>query len=583
MRRVNKRILITIAALFAFAVSCKDSFLEVSPTTVITDAQLTTKAGLEGQLVGVYSMLSGRGIDFYAGATNWFWGSVLGGEANKGTDPGDQGQMNEIQAYNSTTANNSVFQKYRSLYEGIARANALFRTLENVDPSVSPADVQRMTAEARFLRGLYYFELKRLYGDTPYIDETVDYQKGINDVKNDQNLWPLIEADFQAAANATTGLPATQAQAGRANRSAAEAFLAKVYLYQNKYAEARPLLTNLIANGRTSNNLPYNLLPTYGALFRVANDNNAETVFAIQSAAGTGNIANANPDFVLNYTYNGGPAGCCGFFQPSFDQVNAHRTAAGLPLTGGAHRLPANELVTDQGVAAGAAFTPDAGPLDPRLDHSVGRRGIPFMDHGLHPGIAWIRLQSYGGPYSPKKYLWSAAEDAAGQVDRSSWTPGYTAHNIYLMRFADLLLMAAEVEIETNGNLALATTLINRVRTRAANPAGFVMNLAGTAPAANYVINNYPAAGMTQAQLREALRMERRLELSGEGHRWFDLVRWGAAATELNAYLAYERTKVGNSPFAGATYVSPKADRLPIPQIEIDVLGSDILTQNPGY
>src|SRR5687767_7467261 len=120
MRIINKRILVTMAALFVFAVSCKDSFLDVAPTSTITADQLTSKAGMEGQLIGVYSVLSGRGIDFYAGATNWFWGSVMGGEANKGTNSGDQGQMNEVQAYNATPGNPSVLNKYRASYEGIA-------------------------------------------------------------------------------------------------------------------------------------------------------------------------------------------------------------------------------------------------------------------------------------------------------------------------------------------------------------------------------------------------------------------------------------------------------------------------------
>jgi hypothetical protein len=315
----------------------------------------------------------------------------------------------------------------------------------------------------------------------------------------------------------------------------------------------------------------------------LVHDGNEENVFSITSAAGTGTVNNANPDFVLNYPYNGGPAGCCGFFQPSFDLVNSFRTAAGLPLTGNAHRLAANEVKSDQGVAASAAFTPDAGTLDPRLDHAVGRRGIPYMDHGLHPGVAWIRDQAYGGPYAPKKYLWSKAEETANQVDKSSWTPGYTAHNVYLIRLADVLLMAAECEVEQGTpNLVNAATHINRIRTRAANAAGFVMNLAGSAPAANYVIANYPAFA-SQAAARDAYRMERKLELSGEGHRFFDLVRWGVAATELNGYLAYERTKVSSSPFIGASFTSGKSEYQPIPQTEIDILGKSVLTQNPGY
>ena len=149
---------------------------------------------------------------------------------------------------------------------------------------------------------------------------------------------------------------------------------------------------------------------------------------------------------------------------------------------------PANELKTDQLVPAATAFTPDTGPMDPRIDHSVGRRGLPYLDHGLHPGISWIRDQNYGGPYSPKKYIWTKAEEASGGVDKSSWTPGYSAYNVSIIRFADVLLMAAEAEVEL-GNLEKAREYVNLVRTRAANPAGFVMN--GAAPAANYVINTY--------------------------------------------------------------------------------------------
>jgi len=127
-------------------------------------------------------------------------------------------------------------------------------------------------------------------------------------------------------------------------------------------------------------------MPKYGDLWRMQNNNNQESVFAIQAAAGTGTVNNANPDFVLNFPYNGGPAGCCGFFQPSFEQANSFRTdATGLPLLDGSYNTGVNQLVTDEGVASGSAFTPDAGNLDPRLDHSVGRRGLPYLDHGIHP------------------------------------------------------------------------------------------------------------------------------------------------------------------------------------------------------
>jgi hypothetical protein len=572
--KLNKIIISTVSIICICVISCKDDFLEITPTASITNAQLTSKAGLEGTLIGAYAMLHGRG-GFYAGSTNWLWGSILGGDANKGTNSGDQAQVNEIQAYNPQTTNESVYDKYRTCYEGIARANSLLRLLPDADPTVTTEDKTRMEAEAKFLRGHYYFELKKIYNNAPYVDETVDYKAGIEEISNGTDLWPMIEADFTFAWD---NLPETQSAPGRANKWAAGAYLAKALAFQEKWAAAKTLFDDIIANGKTANNKKYGLVPAYGDIFRVANDNNEESVFAIQAAAGTGTINNANPDFVLNFTYTGGPAGCCGFFQPSFELANSFRTSSGLPLLDGSYTAPANELKTDQLVPAATAFTPDTGPLDPRLDHSVGRRGLPYLDHGLHPGITWIRDQNYGGPYSPKKYIWTKAEEASGGVDKSSWTPGYTAINIPLIRFADVLLMAAEAEVEV-GSLEKAREYVNMVRTRAANPAGFVMN--GGAPAANYVIDTYDAAWTDQAVARDAVRFERKLELSGEGHRFFDLVRWGVAATTLNAYLNYERGKVSASPFVGASFTPGKSEYMPIPQLEMDILEG--LTQNPGY
>lgn len=574
-----KKIFTTFLVLVIFAVSCKDDFLDVKPTASITETQLTSKNGLEGTLIGVYSMLQGRGPNFYSGSTNWLWGSILGGDANKGTNSGDQAQVNEIQSYNVQSTNTSVLEKYQATYEGIARANALMRLLPNAEPTVSVEDKTRIEAEGRFLRGHYYFELKKLFNNTPYIDETVDYAQGITEIGNEADLYPMIEADFKFAYEY---LPETQPAVGRANKWAAGAYLAKVYLYQKKWGEARDLFNEVIAKGKTTDGLKYGLVEKYGDLFRIATDNNKEVVFAIQSAAGTGTINNANPDFVLNFPYNGGPAGCCGFFQPSFELANSFRTSGGLPLLDGSYNSEANDLETDQGIASDEPFTPDAGPLDPRIDHSIGRRGLPYLDHGLHPGMAWIRDQNYGGPFAPLKFVWSKAEEATG-VDKSSWTPGYTALNVPIIRFADVLLMAAEAEVELNqaGGLEKAREYVNMVRARAANAAGFVT--VDGAPAANYVISLYPGPWTDQTTARNAVRFERKLELSGEGHRFFDLVRWGVADAVLNAYLAYERSQVSASPFVGATFNAGKDEHMPIPQREIDILGSDLLKQNSGY
>lgn len=573
--RNSKKIISTILLVLMVVISCKDDFLEITPTGSITEMQLTSKNGLEGVLIGAYGILSGRG-GWYAGSTNWLWGSILGGDATLGLPAFDHGY--EIQVYGAQTTNGTVLQKYMRTYEGIARVNSLLRLLPKAQPTVSAGDKTRMEAEGKFLRGHYYFELKKIYNNTPYLDETVDYNKGIDKVSNTSDLWPMIEADLLFAFN---NLPETQSAPGRANKWAAAAYLAKAYLFQKKYAQAKTLFDNVIANGKTANGKTYGLVSKYGDLFRIASDNNEESVFAIQSAANTGTTNNANPDLVLNFPYIGGPAGCCGVNQPTFELANSFRTNAdGLPLLDGSYNVGANQLKTDQEVAANAPFTPDAGSLDPRLDHSIGRRGIPYLDHGPHPGIAWIRDQNYGGPYAPKKFVWSKAEEASGGVDKSSWTPGYSALNVPIIRFADVLLMAAEVEVELN-NLEKAREYVNRVRDRADNEEGFVM--IGNGPAADYNIGTYDAPWTNAAMARDAVRFERKLELSGEGHRFFDLVRWGIAPATLNAYLNYEKTKVATSPFAGVSFTAGKSEYMPIPQQEIDVLGTTVLKQNPGY
>lgn len=570
---------LSLALVLNIVSGCKDSFLEVSPNGALTEEVLSSKQGLEGLLVGAYSPLTGRGA-WYGGFGNWVHGSIQGGDANKGTDAGDQAVVNPIQRYETLANNGAVADKWRLTYEGVARCNTLLRlTAASTDVTLTADDKKRITAEARFLRGLYYFELKRVFNKVPYVDESMSADEAVK-VRNDVDIYPKIEADFQTAYN---DLPETQSAAGRANKWAAGAFLGKVYLYQKKYAEAKTLFDAVITSGKTTNGQTYGLLDNFAAVFAAENDNSKESVFAVQTAVNTGATENSNNENVLNFPYNSGsngPAGCCGFFQPTFDMANSFRTDAnGLPLLDGSYNSAANALVNDQGLKSADPFTPDAGPVDPRLDHSVGRRGIQYLDWIEHPGANWIRDQSYAGPYSPKKFVFSKAAES-NLTDGSSWTRGYTAINQPLIRFADVLLMAAECEVEL-GNLEKAREYVNRVRARAANPSTWVKNSSGS-NAANYVIGLYNSAWTDAAVAREAVRFERKIELSGEGHRFFDLVRWGVAASVINAYLQNEAAKLPAT-FGGATFTAGRNEYYPIPQSQIDIHGADILSQNPGY
>jgi hypothetical protein len=557
------------------AVSCSEEFLEVPPVGQLSENQLSSLAGIDAALIAAYSQVNGRG-NRLGSPSNWVWGSIRGGEANKGTDPGDFTAINPIQRFENNAAGGEMGSKYNVCYEGIARANNVLRLLTKAGPDVTAADKIRLTSQAKFLRAHYYFELARDYNRTPYVDETVDYGSGLETVKNDKDLWPFIIKDLE---DAIKDLPATQPQVGRVNQWAAKAYLGKVYMYTKEFAKAKALFDDVIANGVTSNGLKYGLVPYYDDMFRGRNDNHQESVWAYQSAANTGSVLNANPEFDLNFPYNTGPAGpgnCCGFFQPSFSFVNAFRTRDGLPLLDRSYNTAANEVKNDMGIASGAAFTPDAGPLDPRVDHTVGRRGIPYLDWMDHPGQAWIRNQPNAGPYSPKKYVYAKSESGTLQ-DNSSWTPGYTGINFMIIRFADILLLAAEAEIEV-GSMEKAREYVNRIRTRAMNSP---VKRADGSNAANYDIKTYDAPWTVKATAQAAVRMERMLELGMEGHRFYDLQRWGTAQAELDAYLAYDGAKL-TSALGGAKYTD-KFKWVPIPQDQIDLVGTDILTQNPGF
>ncbi|MGC1244310.1 MAG: RagB/SusD family nutrient uptake outer membrane protein [Chryseosolibacter sp.] len=584
----------TIGAFLLMPYACKDSFLEVPVTGQLNESQVQGAKGIESLLVGTYSVLNGRGNGWHSGASNWMWGSMRGGEANKGTNAGDFNSMNPVERFELNATNSEVHGKWLGSYEGVSRANFLIASLAKAT-GISDEDKAEILGEARFLRGHFYFELKKNFGDVPYLDETVDISdKAAISVKNDKDIWPMIEADFRYAYES---LPSSQSQVGRANKWAAGAYLGKTLLFQKKYTDAITVFNDVIQNGETSNGKKYGLVPRFEDVFKGENENHEESVFAFQAAAGTGDINNTNQDLAMNYPYNTGPSGpgeCCGFFAPSFDVVNAYRTnASGLPYLNNEWRTsPDLELDNDQGIQSSDAFTPDiVRSVDPRLDLTIGRRYVQFLDWMPHPGYDWIRDQSYAGPYTQKKYSYRKSDKGKYQ-DGSSWTPGYHAINFMIIRFADVLLMAAEAEIEA-GSVAKGVEYINMVRERAQNPDSFVKGrvigftdgdnkkpiLDYNQDAANYSIGLYGT--LDQASARLALRAERRLELALEGHRFYDLVRWDIDEDELNSYLTYEAAKIPTH-FGGAVYSSTDA-LLPIPQRQRDLMGPEILGQNPGF
>ncbi len=587
----NHILLIIIIAALGIVGACKEDFLNITPNGALDASVLGNKEGIDALLIGAYSMLDGLGTlrSWASAGSNWVYGDIRGMVANKGTDAGDQPDINPIQSYTETATNPYFQTKWREVYEAISRCNSVILVADESleDGLITQAEHDSFINQARALRGWYHFEAWRMWKMIPYIDEETD----IPNTGNTEDVRQKILDDIECG----TDLPLNMGQIGRWNKSVCQVVLAKAMMQMNHdYAGALPLLNEVITSGTNPAGEDLALYPTYGDIFAIENRNCSEAVYTVQYSVNDGSGGyNGGYGEILNFPYKSGgsPGGCCGFYQPTQEFVNSFRTYSGLPnlsfdAGNGWYAYNNDPVVSDQGLAPTDAFTEDAGPLDPRLDWAVGRRGIPYWDWGDVTGADWIRDQTYAGPYSGKKQVYKKSEEGS-LTDISSWTSGLTANGYRMIRFADVLLLAAECEIEA-GSLANARNLVNQVRARAANPDGWVKEADGTTNAANYDIQQYPDPGPfdTQANARVALYMERKLELGMEGHRYFDLNRWGITVQELNRVMAYETTTPwganGAMYLQGTAVVGPEDVTFPIPQRQLDLMPG-VLVQNEGH
>jgi len=571
MKNKISKLFLALAVVLGFF-ACKKSFLEVTPNGVLDEATLSTEKGINRLLIAAYAMLDGHdgglnlGGEWGSGGSNFLYGGIGGGEANKGSDPGDQGpNMTPVQRHDITATNAAINDRWKAIYEGIKRTNTVLQILANV-PEVSDANRKNIAGQARALRAWYHFQARITFGKACYIDEQIDLDlvNGvIESVTNQTEIFPKIVED---AKYAWDNLPTTQDAVGRINKWVAGAIYGKILLFTKDFATAKTILNDVVANGANSLGVKFNLLANYDDNFNLDFDvsnaapaKNPESVFAFAaSSMDNAGARNGNWGDLLN-TPSATGGGGAGFFTPTNYFVNQFKTtAAGLPVA-----IPHNTVVMDPFNEPG--FTRYSGNVDVRLDWTVGRDAVPFHDWGTYL-TTWPRDKS-AGPYAGKKTMIRQSQ-VASTHDASIWfVGGGTALNLNLIRFSDVILMAAEAEIETNG-LVNAFTLINRVRARAQGSR--VVNF----PAANGVplTTPYIVPFVSQAEARTAVRLERALELGMEGWRFFDLVRWGIAATELNAYYNYE------SPMAyqvilkpKPVFASPAMDYYPVPQQQIDL------------
>lgn len=564
---------VIVLMIFTSMSSCGKKFLEKQPQGQLTDEQVNTTKGVEFLLTGAYGLMngnvSGTWGNYAAATSQWLFGDVAGDDAHKGSEVGDQVTMLDIERHTPISVNDQLSTMWDNYYEGVIRCNSTLQHLKVVQAGNDKFSDQRakeIEAEARMLRGHYYFYLWRVFKNIPYIDETTSTADAAK-TPNNVDVLPKIESDFKFAVDNLSVTPPL-GDVGRVNQLAAKAYLGKLYLYEGRYQEALPLFTDVIAAKPDLKTLPFL------DAFSVRKKNSPGAILSSQNYIDPdGSGDNANVGDMLSGPYGSNPAGCCGFDNPSIDLVNAFRVnAQGLPLFDNGYRV--NPYISDLGLTGSSKtnYVVDQSlAFDPRLDYTVGRRGVPYHDWGIMPGDAWIRDPANDGPFIPLKTMIDEADFPGNVGSDGNYV---TALNWNVIRLSDVYLMAAESDVQL-GNLDGALTLVNEVRERAALIPHKTVN---GSDAAAYNVQPYPSFPDKDYAM-QAVRFERRIELAMEGQRFFDLVRWGIAKQVLDSYNQFEGTYIPL--YKGVTFQDINTI-FPIPQEQIDRSGG-ALKQNPGY
>lgn len=560
MKKLNS-IVIALACILSFN-SCQD-FLEVPSYGILTEDNLTGAEQIENEVISAYAAIGNDEIN--RPLSLWNYGNVRADDAYKGGNDQNDGDFLHFLEISSPSIGNETWYTdgfwYRN-YVAISRANLALRLLNNIGEDEMPNKKTRI-AEMRFLRGHMHFIQKIVFKMVPYIDETLSAEDiaNVSNVKySNDELWQKIADDFQYAYD---NLPESQSEVGRANKYAAAAYLAKVYIYKAYRQDEKHNVVSIDAGDmqkvidltdfvmtspyRLENDFAYNFLPG-------EYENGPECLFAVQYSTNDGTTyGRLNMGNALTTPTPGGD-----FNKPSQDLVNAFKTSNGLPVFG-TYNMADYDETSDK--------------TDPRLFHTVAIPGKPYKYTNVNYEQNQSRNPGMYGYYSSLKENVDPASEF--YVKTGPWHAN-TKNNI-VIRFADVLLMRAEAFIET-GNYAAALPLINQVRNRAKVSTGLIgfaatkINIQTYQDGVNCTWNREFAS--------KALRWERRLEFAMEGSRFFDLVRWGIADSVINAY--YQNQAPTHSYYQGAEFVKNKNEYVPIPIQQIN-FSKGIYQQNYGF
>ncbi len=553
-----KKIFIAISIVAVLLPACKDQVLDQVPQGALAEGVEVDEGIMENLITAAYSSLTARFIGlhhvtFQGPTTNWI-ADIRSDDAYKGGGGiVDQVPMHQAETYVLNPTNDLAFNKWLNLTWAIARVNvAISNLLEYENPNY-PSEIRM--AEMRFLRAHFHFDMVRNYNQVPWLDENVLGSEASNTTYTKEELLELIEADMQFAYD---HLPLSQPELGRVNKYTAAAYMCKILVEEKKWSEVIPFADEVIGSGQ------YALLNEFEDLASLDFENSSEIVFTVQFALTENPDLGHNIGNILNVTYSNAYPGGDDFYLASQNLVNAFKTDAnGLPVFDGFDNPPH---------ATGASYL---NPVDPRVDFSLGRNNIPWKQSGIYTFSEWGRSADYPNNYSSKKHVIDSNDPR--MHDGLPWAA--SGLNFAIIRYAEVLLWKAEALIEGNIDLNEARALINQIRNRAKNST-YVRTLDGVSTAANYAIEPYPTTGWNQSYARQALRRERRLELAMEGHRLFDLNRWGITAQTISEYLSDEYTV---TPYLeGVEFVEGTHEYYPIPQAELDK-NPGLYRQNNGY
>ena len=559
--------------------SCSNFLDEQVPQATLTQDEVKNPEYIDNVLISAYAGLLSI-EDMNASFSLWNYDTRSDDAYVGGSDFSDGEPFHRLERSVGVMTTDWPFSSiWNRFYNYLSRVSLSLDILASADQE--NATIKQRTAEMKFLRAYGHFQLKRLFKKIPFVNkpnmEEEDYNNLSNTEYTNDEGWQQIINDLE---DAYAVLPAVQAEKGRPTKAACAAFLAKVYLYKAYHqddANSNQVtainaedLQKVVDYTNPSIYNGYGLEPDLHNNFRPEEqyENGKESLWAIQYSKNDGTVyGNLNFSYRLIVpcipkVHDSG----CDFYKPSHNLVDAYRTNSdGLPML---------DDFASVDYTVGSNQT-----VDPRLFVTVGVPGTPYM---FNPGFmmaesnAWSRSGgTFGYFVSLKQNVDPALTDTYLFLCDSQWA---SSMNRIVFRYADVLLMRAEAQAQL-GQTADAIALVNQVRSRAN---GMITNsVVSGYPnkyGVHYAVGQYNGS-YSKDEAMKLIKMERRLELAMESERFFDLVRWGDAATVLNKFYSSESEKMNF--LSGSQFTANKNEYLPIP-FEQMAASNGHYTQNCG-